>query len=473
VRVHPAFFCLLLLIPFPLCAEITYTDQSSAVAAMTRALEEQKLEPHVGQDPKFYTSDSFPLTSKGKDWEVEYSVFFGHGEILIDIMTFNPITHEGVMFGGPAKEDKKALIKKLGDRISKLLSDPQASSSGASQANGLGADSSNLISLLPGDTSKLDVAGVRLGMTPDEAIDALRKFSNWPVLKKRYAGPSETGGLNIVQNSSWVRERGVNYSGFGDLGSSVDCIKQQNTKDMLLVAVIASKANRTMLPLSRDARDYIGVASEDKSANQMFAFSRHTDPKKPYTKEELEYPAECNWEGIPQGLHPGDDPLEVAVYFSPTPGKEHVIAVSLWSSLSSPPLVEAIKANAFKKYGTAYSSLISASNGGNTTISWRFDRDGKLYPEAAVGKEDFQKAHPGPSGFGMNAFSNLNRVGLDFEIHTTGNPNLAGSYAVALFNEKEMFAWSSQLNSASKVIIDKWKQEELDKAKQSGAQVKF
>jgi len=302
-------------------------------------------------------------------------------------------------------------------------------------------------------------------------MDALRKFSNWPVLKKRYTGPSETGGLDVIQNSGWVRERGATYSGFGTLGSSVDCIGQKNAKESLLVAIVASKANRTMLSPRIDG-DY-GEAGENMTTNDSIALRRHTDPKKPFTKEELEYPAECNWQGIPQGLHQGDDPLEVAVYFSPTPGQEHVIAVSLWSSLSSPPLVEAIKANAFKKYGTAYSALIGGSNGGNTTISWRFDRDGKLYPEATVGKENFERAHPGPNRFGMNAFSGLNGVGLDFEIHPTQNPNLAGFYSVALFNEKEIFAWSSQLNSASKVIIDKWKQDEIDKAKQSGAQVKF
>jgi hypothetical protein len=33
----------------------------------------------------------------------------------------------------------------------------------------------------------VDIAGVKLGMTPEEAIEALRKFDTWPVLSKRYA----------------------------------------------------------------------------------------------------------------------------------------------------------------------------------------------------------------------------------------------------------------------------------------------
>jgi hypothetical protein len=63
----------------------------------------------------------------------------------------------------------------------------------------------------PLDVSALDVAGVRLGMTPEQAIEALKRFDSWPVLAKRY-----------YTSSIVVDRRGENIFA-GVLGSTADC----------------------------------------------------------------------------------------------------------------------------------------------------------------------------------------------------------------------------------------------------------
>jgi hypothetical protein len=307
-------------------------------------------------------------------------------------------------------------------------------------------------------------------MTPDEAMDALRKFANWPVLKKRYEGPRAKGSISAEANldQSWNITKNT-YSTFGYLGYSDDCIERKNIKDRLLVAIIAAKANRTIYPPNTN-----DITRND--ADHMLALNRHADLKKPFTPEELQYVAECDWTGDLLVSRSGDDPLEVAVYFSPTPGKEHVIAVSLWSSLGNSPLVESVTASALRKYGPGYTALRenSSGDGEGKTFSWRFGQEGKLYPESSDGKSNFERANPDFNGFGMRMFSPRNGVGLDFNIRARpDNPRLASFYSVALFNEKELVAFSAQENGAIQAIISKQKQEELDKAKESGAQIKF
>jgi hypothetical protein len=332
------------------------------------------------------------------------------------------------------------------------------------------ADSTSNVQVLPGETSKLDVAGVRLGMTPDEAMDALRKFANWPVLKKRYEDTRARGSLSAAANldQSWNITKST-YTTFGFLGYSNDCVERKNIKDRLLVAIVAAKANRTIYPPNTND-------ITRNNAGHMLALNRHADLKKPFTPEELQYVAECDWTGDLMVSRPGEDPLEVAVYFSPTPGKEHVIAVSLWSSLANSPLVETLAASALRKYGPEYSALRESSSGDGAakTFSWRFGQEGKLYPEASEGKSNFERANPDFNGFGMRMFSPRNGVGLDFNIRARpDNPQLARFYSVALFNEKEIVAFGAQENAAIQEMVTKQKQEEVDKAKESGAQIKF
>jgi len=345
-------------------------------------------------------------------------------------------------------------------------------SGGHTEVSCFGIDESSGVVALPGDTSKLDVAGVRLGMTPDEAMDALRKFAHWPVLKKRYEDPGARGGLSVAATVGQVWNIAkTNNSTFGFLGYSDDCIERKNIKDRLLVAIVAARANRKIYPPNTDKLDF-----DKNDPSQTIALRRHADPNKPFTAEELQYPAECDWRGNLLVSRPGEDPLEVAVYFSPTPGKEHVIAVSLWSSLGNSPLVETLTASALRKYGPEYSALRQSSNGDGAlkTLSWRFNQDGKLYPESAVGKLDFTRANPSFYGLGMAMFNPDNGVGLDFNVLARpGGLGLAKSYSVALFDEKEIVAWGAQENSAIQAIVSKHNQEEIDKAKQSGAQIKF
>jgi len=100
----------------------------------------------------------------------------------------------------------------------------------------------------PKDVATFDVAGVRLGMTADEAIDALRKFdASWPVLKKRYLNGN---GVNNITTYG---------AAYGQLGYTEDCSRYQGEK--LLVAIVAAKANRVHV-LGRFSPSQLAAMSE-------------------------------------------------------------------------------------------------------------------------------------------------------------------------------------------------------------------
>lgn len=59
------------------------------------------------------------------------------------------------------------------------------------QAQNPAANSSAEMASMHGVASSLSVAGVKLGLTPDQAIAALKAYGTWGVLEKRYGdGPS-------------------------------------------------------------------------------------------------------------------------------------------------------------------------------------------------------------------------------------------------------------------------------------------
>jgi hypothetical protein len=283
----------------------------------------------------------------------------------------------------------------------------------------------------------LDVAGVRLGMTPDEAIAALKKFANWPLLKKRYTDNIVTSGWMDKVNQL---NGGSEIVTFGDLGFTDDCTAKKNVHDRVLVTIIAAMTNRS----------------------------------------------ECSWASAPISSSHDSNPLEVTVFFSPTPGSEHVIGVSLWSAFGQSPLVQTVKENALQKYGPEYSAsflrIEGASNGSSRYITWRYDSKGKLitsYRDIAYYDGTFHDSNRNRiTGAAeqltfalrgsdrntpiLDSINRLNGVGLDFIIEENQfNRQLALSYSVALFNEKELYAFTKQQYDSLMAMQDMRKNRKL------------
>lgn len=286
----------------------------------------------------------------------------------------------------------------------------------------------------PIDPTNLTVAGVKLGMTPDEAIEALKNFEAFPVVQKRYI---------FNADDSFTMSGGGTRFGYGGLGVSEDCNGAKSQPNRLLVAILAARAYR-------------------------ISSYRFVNGKKVTNKVS----GACDWTGATDDTV-DQDPLEVAIYFSPTPGKERVIAVSLSGSFRNKPLAQTVLDRAVQKYSTE----VTSKSGQDVTyeISWRFDGRNRLMSESTAMRSGLEQSRLGGSGFSLPpSVSSTNGIGLDFGVlRESQNKEIANGYWVRLFRESDLAQFTSQAKTFFRTLAEKQKQEQIDKAKQAGAGTKF
>ena len=294
------------------------------------------------------------------------------------------------------------------------------------------------------DLSTLTVAGVRLGMTADEAIAALKKFETWPILKKRYDG----GHLQTTWQESLLNKTAGAQTGFyGITGMSEDC-KARNgaaiVRPPLLVAIIAARTNR--------------VPPQDHF---------------PATSDFLALTGDCTWSGAAVSSKTGEDPEEVTVYLSPTPGNERVIAVTFWRLFGKQPTVESVLAGAAKRYPLPVLSVTELSDG--KWLSWRSDAQNRLFTGPAFKNAKFSVSNlvenGGAAGLPPSINANLG-IGLDFYVGLARDRDIARSYQISLFSQRGLFDFTKQARLAQADIDQRIKQTEVDKAKSNTVDIR-
>jgi hypothetical protein len=281
----------------------------------------------------------------------------------------------------------------------------------------------------------LSVAGVSLGMTPDEALAALSKFQTWPLLSKRYASiPADVAGSTL------------NPAAYGFLGTEEDCPRMPRQ----LIAIIAATSDPVRANAEADIR------------------------RMPGQRQRILEQSKCSpWVGEVAGAKSGDDPMKVFVYFSPIPGNERVIAVTMVRQFLKPAPSQAVVDSALSKYHMTPTR--DKDIGTSRTLSWRYDLQGdRLIPPT---DDNFNAS----SQSLLSVVSPRNGVGLDVYIQRpyagtigSANKDLAEVYSASLFHERDLTKFRAQIKVVMDGIVEQRKKDELDKAKQQlKAPIKF
>jgi hypothetical protein len=162
--------------------------------------------------------------------------------------------------------------------------------------------------------------------------------------------------------------------------------------------------------------------------------------------------------------------MEVYVYFNPTPGSERVIGVTIWRSFGSPTPVRAVIDSAREKYTI---EPTSSGTSQQAFLAWRFDGRDRPMSEAAASRAGLL----GSRAMGTSlpkTVNNTDGVGLDVDVvRDPHNQELAQSYSVSLYRGSDLFSFAPQAQAAYSAAEKARKEQELDKAKDSGTKIKM
>jgi hypothetical protein len=245
-------------------------------------------------------------------------------------------------------------------------------------------------------TSSLDVAGVRLGMTPEQVIAALKGFDSDFVLSKRYVtGFGESSPL-----------------AFGQIGDPGSCTAEADFH--LLVGIRAAKGGT-----------FRGRVADDPEKKARTVKPDHSG-----------YP-ECEEDLI---LQPGS-PLEtVGVYLSPETGKHRVIGVSFWRSFNPPTAATLVIEAAMKKY----SSDVTVKSQTNNSYIWAYDERGRVMSESAAKYEGrlgwFVDSYPTGSEL-PNSVEKGHGVTLAISV-ATDSAGMASGFRTSLYDENALYEFN-------------------------------
>ena len=266
-------------------------------------------------------------------------------------------------------------------------------------------------STAPGlDPATFDVAGVKLGMTLDEAMAGLKNFDPSFAVKKRYlSGPgisfgSEGRDLNEIPES----DKSTSY--FDDLYAIKGAAKQE-----------CEKMTDTMRPPR--------------------CFDRHPDD------EEI-----------------------VKIWFSRIPGQERVIAVQRRKTFfkEPKPAIASLKEGVFGKYPGGQTTYDSQS-GWTNTIGWVFDSKQRIISSATAKSKRIETTGGLPGfvkpgdGIGLNVvFTGNNR-----------NNQIADNVLVTLSDSDALFKSIEQSKAAYGALKAQVDAKQVEKASKSPNQTKF
>jgi hypothetical protein len=263
---------------------------------------------------------------------------------------------------------------------------------------------------LSGAVPALDVAGVRLGMTPEQAAAALKAFDSSLLFSKRYLTDRD-----VLQIAEQPDESPVIL---GKTGEPEECAKISEVR--LFTGILAAKST-AFLWGKTGGRGYVGC-----------------------------------W--IDATTQPVDEQESVYVCFSPEPGGHRVIGVALRTRFKTATKVDAALAGVLKSYPRDFTGTYThdASNGNSVSYQsrfWRFDASGKTLSETAARAE-------GTLGIDRNSGELPSHViegagvGLDLQLLDSANHEVAQELGVALYDENALY----QFNGRAKAVYDDLRQ---------------
>jgi hypothetical protein len=314
------------------------------------------------------------------------------------------------------------------------------------------------------NAANLDIAGVRLGMTQDQTIAALKAFDPGLVITGLSAVEAAKNQVFSGDDSVWHSTHAI-VAVTPDLDAYVTAAIESQRRHRLCSDKSVSDMQEYHNAKTKQEREEISAryGNCNTAATQYFADRRST----------LEAPR------------------AVAVWFSFAPGHETVIAVSSSSAfVKSPPLKEETKTAIFAKYGPA----ISESYG--VMYWWKFDAKGrpKSKAEAARGGFDTPAKIVGTAVNRCNPFfADANQSALEATCphvmmpsrivdgggviliasfqKDNNNPLLLREVSLSLFDSSAAYAYIQQSRSQSENLTLQQRQE--DAAKIKGATPKF
>lgn len=272
------------------------------------------------------------------------------------------------------------------------------------------------------ETAALDVAGVKLGMTPEQAIAALKAYDSGLFFSKRYSDDPKTS--------------------YG-AGQPDSCVKGPIR---LFVGIKAAKGTTFLA----------GQKTED------------------YMRRDTGYYG-CAEDSV---LLPGDDGVLISVYLSPTPGNHRVIAVSLHEKFKSPRPVSSIVATIQQKYPKDITE--SDQNAQAQWFSWRYDPRMRLMAKAAAlrGWQSSMNAYHVADFSSDGALPGMayegDGVAIDAAVDSTNeNHELTNEFGVILYDEGALYRFNQDASQLFDALKSQKDNQELEHARQHDAPVKF
>jgi hypothetical protein len=275
-----------------------------------------------------------------------------------------------------------------------------------------------------GAVAALDVAGVKLGMTPEQVIAALKGFDSGLVQAKRYL----TSTTDFYPASPTQTD---------------ECSDKQPYR--MFSSIAAAKGTR--LPGAGG-----GVGVRDVGVAAMGG----------------------QWVECGEEAQPGDEPETVLVVFSPTPGQHRVIGVSLWRSFKTAATVDAVMDSAMKKYPADLTAKTDETN--RRARSWRFDELGRVMSEDTAKRQNLLRyITSGETDSGMpGTVYEGHGIGVDLAIETDyNNQQIAKEFRVSLYNEDALYKFIGEAKALYDAFHEKQLRDETEKAKKAETPVKM
>jgi hypothetical protein len=268
------------------------------------------------------------------------------------------------------------------------------------------------------EVASLDVAGIRLGMTPEQVIAALKSFDSGLYYSKRYT--SSQGQTNY------------------GAGGPTSCAEGPNR---LFVGIKAAKGTTFLGEV--DMPQLIRCGAED------------------YDKL------------------PGDEPELISVYFNPDPGNHRVIAVSLQEKFKTPRAISSVIDSIQAKYPKDITASLDGSGG--RYRYWKYDSRMRLMSKAAAEREWATPMGGAFSSIGSMSGNNLpswvnerNTVALDAGVVSSSeNHELTSEFGIVLYDAGALVRFNQKSEAYFAKVKADQAQQEVDHARQSSSPVKF
>jgi hypothetical protein len=281
------------------------------------------------------------------------------------------------------------------------------------------------------EVAALDVAGVRLGMTPEQTVAALKSFDSGLYFSKRYITDTNTTAVYGKGEAESDKTKKAPYRQF--------------------IGIVAAKGT-TFLGGEHLALDYSGQMRDPV----RFAGTDGDD---------IELP--------------GDNPEIVSVYFSLDPGNHRVIAVSLREQFKAPRTVSSIIDSVEHKYPKDITiSKDERTHGGSQVLRyWRYDSRMRLMSDAAA-KQEWHGEYSQPyvldsSGLPSQIYES-DTVALDAGVNSIRDNNqLTDVFGIVLYDESALYRSLGLSDAFLKKFKADQVQKQADSSKDSSAPVKF